>query len=322
MKKSKIVVTTMLGAGLVAGVTVPQVALGASRSAASTGATGCASVSSSSPYYHQFVQNPKFQVGSSSWIPQGMGLWKDFDGGRDAYVVSMYQKGTSTTRIVAYWAEGPKLKQAIGYASLKAGSADLAHGSGVAITPQWFLLGAGGVGGNGGDITPYSKSAVKKQILAKGSTLVKGAHKPSHVSPGASFMDYDAGASNLLWAGNNTSSPSVKGHMYGYKVNANGSVTRATGSVTVPPQTQGVVVTKNHFVFASSWGTKQSSIYVRNRATKKQAVLKAPCRAEGMTQRGDRLYLVYESGASYYGGHREGKVVHSASLAGLSKLVR
>lgn len=297
-------------------------ALGLTAAAPAEAHTTACNTSASSAYSHQFVQNAKFPVRHlSDWVPQGMGLWYDFSGGDDAFIVSMYKPGSSTTLIVAYWAEGPKLKQEIGWATLKAASSNLAHGSGVAVTPSWFLLGAGGVGGGGGDITPYSKSTVRTQILAKGSTLVAAAHKPTHVATGASFMDYDAGASNLLWAGNNTSSPNVKGHMYGYRVNSTGSVSRASAEVTVPAQTQGVVVTKNHFLFASSWGSANSHITVRNRTSKKQVSLAAPCRAEGMTQRGDRLYLVYESGAAYYGSHSAGKYVYSASIASLSKLV-
>lgn len=302
----------------VAGVfAIGAVGLGAAEPAAAQ--TKACTTTASSTYSHQFVKNDKFAVKHlSDWVPQGMGLWYDFSGGYDAFIVSMYKPGSSTTLVVAYWAEGPKLKQEIGWATLNAANA---HGSGVAVTPSWFLLGAGGVGGSGGDITPFSKSKVKEQILAKASTLVSAAAKATHVTTGASFMDYDAGGSNLLWAGNNTSSPNVKGHMYGYKVNSNGSVTKASAEVTVPAQTQGVLVTANHFVFASSWGSANSHITVRNRTTKKQVSMAAPCRAEGMTQRGDRLYLVYESGAAYYGSHVGGKYVYSASIASLSKLV-
>ena len=119
--------------------------------------------------------------------------------------------------------------------------------------------------------------------------------------------------------------------MYEYKIKSNGTLTTINRAWEVPTKTQGLLVTKGHFVYSTSYGRdKLSNLYVVKRGQPdldkaKLSCFRAPSMSEGLTEYGGRAYLVFESGSYKYRSDPKTKNVitrlHKASISSLTGLV-
>jgi hypothetical protein len=115
------------------------------------------------------------------------------------------------------------------------------------------------------------------------------------------------GPTSTLWVGN--FDKSARGHMESYKVERSGRLLPGAGGPwEVPTKTQGVVVTKDFFIFSTSLGrNNRSNLYVVRRGKGERDLdearlfcFRSPSMAEGISIYGDDLYVLHESGADIY----------------------
>ncbi|MET0693946.1 MAG: hypothetical protein ABWY56_08440, partial [Propionibacteriaceae bacterium] len=101
-------------------------------------------------------------------------------------------------------------------------------------------------------------------------------------------------------------------------------------SIATPGRVQGAAFSGNYVFFSQSYGrTNASRITVKNRKTGKSRYLTAPTQTEDITIADGWLYILYESGASFYRYGEDGKGrsknpitrLHYASVSGLKGLV-
>jgi hypothetical protein len=143
---------------------------------------------------------------------------------------------------------------------------------------------------------------------------------------GASFL---TSYGDSLWAGRFNDKGRDK--MYQYKISSSGKLTTINKAWEVPTKTQGLLVTKTHFVFSTSYGrNKRSNLYVVRRGQPdldkaKAKCFRAPSMSEGITEFGGRAYLVFESGSYLYRSDPKTLNViprlHKATISSLTKLV-
>jgi glutamine cyclotransferase len=121
--------------------------------------------------------------------------------------------------------------------------------------------------------------------------------------------------------------------MHCYEICADGSLKPRDGVWQVPCGTQGLAVTRDLFLYSSSYGrNNRSRIYVVRHGKRstdldraRLARFHASSLSEGMTVCGDDVYLVYASGARAYkkGRDRPRNIIgrlHKAPLSSLREL--
>lgn len=261
------------------------------------------------------VYNDRFSAsaavpGLGSYTPQGIGTWWNWDGKKDLLLVAMYRKGANS-QIVGI---DPATNKAVGVVAIAA-----THGGGITTSNGWAF-----VQGSTNGIRKYKLSTLKTALKASGTPYVKAVGKERKVY-GASFLTSYGG---YIWSGKFNDKGRDK--MYQYKISSNGTLTTVNKAWEIPTKTQGLLVTKTHFVFSTSYGRdKRSNLYVVRRGQPdldkaKLSCFRAPSMSEGITEYGGRAYLVFESGSHLYRGDKLTLNVipnlHKATIASLTKL--
>lgn len=315
-----------LAAVLAAGGTAVTVALkgadssqAATQSASVTAAISCSTAlggkdfydgPSASKMYNDRFTNSAAVPNLSTYTPQGIGTWWNWDGSKDLLLVTEYRTG-ARSRIVGI---DPATNKTVGVVAI-----DATHGGGITTSNGWAF-----VQGSTNGIRKYKLSTLKTAMKAAGTPYIKpvGAERKVY---GASFLTSYGG---YIWSGKFNDKGRDK--MYQYKINSNGSLTTINKAWEVPTKTQGLLVTGTHFIFSTSYGrTNRSNLYVVRRGQPdldkaKLKCFRAPSMSEGITEFGGRAYLVFESGSHLYAGDSKTlnviKSLHKATISSLTKL--
>jgi hypothetical protein len=334
---------TALGvAGLLAAATALTVTTGPSSAGAATTATtattaagsaagsaaalrtiSCSTATSSKDFYDGPSASARYDARFSNsasipnlgtHTPQGAGTWWNWDGSKDLILVASYQKGANSliTGI------DPATNKTVGVVAI-AGS----HAGGVTTSNGWAFV-QGGDSGSSGTIRKYRLSTLKAALKKAGTPYIKQVGTARKVYA-ASFLTSYGG---YLWSGKFNATG--RGKMYQYKINSNGSLTTINRAWEIPTKTQGLLVTANHFIYSTSYKrNKRSNLYVVRRGQPdldkaKLSCFRAPSMAEGITEYGGKVYLVFESGSYLYRSDPKTLNVitklHKASLSSLTSL--
>lgn len=231
-------------------------------------------------------------------VPQGLATWSNWpngESGDDLLLITSYDPDGKYSLIIGIDAKTGK----------KIGAAKIAysHAGGIAVFEKlgWAF------------VSDNDSHKVRKYPLNKLADAIQksdriAAEGPAQVVIGSSFLT-SHGPTSTLWAGIFEDSPEGgRPQMKSYKVDTSGQLTPASTIWEVPTKTQGLVVTKDFFVFSTSLGrNNRSNLYVVRRGKDETDLDKArlfcfrsPSMSEGIAVYGDDLYVLYESGARKY----------------------
>ncbi|HEY2833405.1 MAG TPA: hypothetical protein VGJ14_13345 [Sporichthyaceae bacterium] len=236
----------------------------------------------------------------SKYSPQGLATWWNWDG-----------KGHALILLGEYH---------LGHKSYLVGIDPITgkHVGTVKIAPSH--LGAMGVVGNwliAQDTAGHYKQAKVRQYplsrLRRLMTVAKNGKMPYMRADGrpqpiqsTGFMFVEPNGS--VWAGRHSILRPTR--MYRYTVNqANGRLQQVEGPWKVPPRTQGLLVTEDHFVFISSNSHYRGQMNIVRRTDPKQwkapvACLWTPSLPENMTLYRGHILTAFESGSGRFNNHR------------------
>ncbi|MEV6283105.1 hypothetical protein [Kribbella sp. NPDC051770] len=313
------------GTTTVVAVTGPESSQAATQSAAGTvSATRkitCNDTPGSNPFYDKpsaskiydgaFSNSASLKPYLDKYIPQGIGTWWNWSGSKNLLLVGMYHKGQNSI-IVGI---DPATNKAVGSVQIAE-----SHAGGITTAHGWAF-----VQGSTSGIRKYKLSTLAAAMKKGGVPYVKATGSERKVY-GASFL---TSYGDSLWAGKFNDKGRDK--MYEYKIKPDGTLVTTRGPWEIPMKTQGLLVTKTHYIYSTSLGRdKLSNLYVVRRGTAdldkaKLKCFRAPSMSEGLTEFGGRAYLVFESGSYAYRNDPKTKNViynlHKAPLSSLTKLV-
>lgn len=231
-------------------------------------------------------------------VPQGLATWSNWPNGgqgEDLLLITSYDSDKKYSLIIGIDAKTGK----------KVGAAKIAysHVGGIAVfeTLGWAF------------VSDDDSHKVRKYPLGKLADAIQKSDKLAAEGPaqeviGSSFLT-SHGPTNTLWAGIFEDSPAGgRPQMKAYKVDKSGQLTPENTIWEVPTKTQGLVVTKDFFIFSTSLGrNNRSNLYVLRRGKDETDLDKArlfcfrsPSMSEGIAVYGDDLYVLHESGAKLY----------------------
>ncbi|TCO26386.1 hypothetical protein EV652_107278 [Kribbella steppae] len=246
-----------------------------------------------------------------SYIPQGIGTWWNWSGSKNLLLVAMYHPGKNSI-IVGI---DPATNKVVGDVAIAP-----THAGGITTAYGWAF-----VQGSTNGIRKYKLSTLAAAMKKSGTPYVKAVGSERKVY-GASFL---TSYGDSLWAGKFNDKGRDK--MYEYKIKPNGTLVTVNRAWEIPTKTQGLLVTKGHFIFSTSYGRKNlSNLYVVKRGQPdldkaKLSCFRAPALSEGLTEFGGRAYLVFESGSYEFRSDPNTKNVitrlHKASISSLTGLV-
>lgn len=240
-----------------------------------------------------FTPVPGIPAGTQT--PQGVAAWQDWDGnGNDLLLVTAYQDGKDAHIIGV----DPKSGKHIGTVAI-AGS----HVGGIAVVKDkgwgWAFV----QGRDSGE-----KDTIRKYRLSELRATMKQDGVPYLEQEGTAFKVY--GASFLSSYGDYLYAGKFNGKdrdtMYRYKVGKDGSLEKEKKSYEVPKKTQGLLVTKDYFIYSTSLGNdNRSNIYIVDHGAtdidrSSTWCFRAPSMAEGIARYDGNAYLVFESGSTKY----------------------
>lgn len=288
---------------------------------------GCNDTMGSSPFYNgdsaSALYDGTFKAGHDvpaafldNYVPQGLGTWPNYGGkGSDLLIQAGYHDG-GPSAIIGIVPGGPTT--AISQLKRPNGAFVSAHVGGVAVVASWLFVAGETVGGRP-TVLRFPLSAVRS-ALASGSPLKAAAEIPLRAgTPGfaASFL---APEGRALWIG--TFNEDNRNRMYKFGVGPRGALKRVGGAGAwrqVPKKTQGLTVTKDHFIFSTSWTREaRSNVYVVRRGYKyldnaypqDLVCFAAPSMSEGITRSNGRAFLSFESGSYEYRGGARNVIDH------------
>jgi hypothetical protein len=288
------------------------------------------------PYYNSIFSPAKQKISPTvldKYVPQGLATWKNYYGkGHDLLVYTAYREPEGGGLAVIQGID-QRDGSLTNFAKIGKG-----HVGGVAISGKWAF-----VSGENNTVRRYSLSSLADVFAGRSKKPLKGANAGSVYA--ASFLAADG---NVLYAGRFSGAADPGGahrdKMYRYRISAAGKLSRigtAADYIQVPAKTQGLLILPKYFVYSSSEGrTNRSNIYVVKRGIKlldtadgagsadHLSCFRAPTMTEGLAISQDRIYLIYESGASKYANNEDGKgtpdrvikQLHSAKRADLPLL--
>ncbi|MGQ0465616.1 MAG: hypothetical protein ACT4QG_09885 [Sporichthyaceae bacterium] len=231
----------------------------------------------------------------NGWVPQGLAVWRDWDGkGNTLVLLGMYREGAKSY-IVGI---NPATGRHVGTVRVKA-----SHLGALGVSGKWLIA--------QDTIAPNQPPAVRRYTLKKLRTKMQRSAttstkpymaaygKPQRVN-GASYMFVEG---DSVWIGRYARSKHPK--MYRYTVSADGKIKQVDGPWRVPLRTQGVMVTEDHFVFTSSLGGKRGRMIVVRRDEPKRmkgpvACLWTPSLPQNMAVYQGRMLTAFESGATRF----------------------
>ncbi|MFE0026636.1 hypothetical protein [Amycolatopsis sp. NPDC059021] len=267
------------------------------------------------PFYNgpsaSYAYDKRFGLGPSvpgldTHTPQGIAAWNNWDGANDLLLVSSYQDGKDAHLIGI----DPKSGKHIGTVAIAE-----SHVGGIAVVRDWaFVQGAGST------IRKYKLSELKTAMKAGGVPYLKQDGEARKVYAASFISSYG----NDLYAGKFNDKGRDK--MYRYTVNADGSLTTQDGAYEVPMKTQGLMVTKDHFVYSTSYGNdNRSNLYVVNAGARdldkgSPRCFRSPSMSEGIAAYGGYAYVVYESGSAKYMKEHPRNVIQNLHKGKISTL--
>lgn len=272
--------------------------------------------SASYKYDERFTQAPEIPKAElDGHTPQGAATWSNWDGkGNDLLLVAAYGANGADAHLIGIDPSGKHV-----------GTVAIAesHVGGITVSNGWAF-----VQGRNTDkwetIRKYRLSDLKTAMSGEGTPHLKQVGTARNVY-GADFMSSHDG---YLWAGRFSGE---RNKMYSYKINDDGSLTTQDQAYEVPAKTQGLLVTKGHFVYATSHGRDmRSNVYVVGRGEPvldkaKLHCFRAPSMTEGITEQNGNAYLVFESGSHVYRDDPKTLNVipgmHKAKVSDLTSLV-
>ncbi|RKT84419.1 hypothetical protein SAMN05421805_103350 [Saccharopolyspora antimicrobica] len=246
--------------------------------------------SASHVYDKAFGKGPAVpELGSST--PQGLATWTGWDGaGKDLLLVTSYGKSGKDALIIGI---DPKTGAHVGTVAIAE-----SHVGGIAVSKGWAFV-QGRPSGSTPTIRKYKLTELRDAMKKSGTPYLKQTGEAQKVTA-ASFLTADGGT---LYAGK--FSETGRGTMQSYQVGDDGSLTEQK-TYEVPMKTQGLMVTKDHFVYSTSYGrTNRSNLYVVDKGATDIDIpstecYRAPSMTEGIAQYGDQAFLLFESGSYQY----------------------
>jgi hypothetical protein len=231
----------------------------------------------------------------AQWTPQGLTTWHNWDGkGHNLLLMGMYRRGAQSYLVGI----NPRTGAHVGTVRTKA-----SHFGSLGVVGHWVIGQNSSSKHHHNYVRRYLTSALRDAMLsskAHGSKpYLKPTGKPQHVHS-VGFM---AVTGHSVWLGKHSRVHPTT--MYRYKVDADGRLAESGGPWRVPPRTQGLLVTKKKFIFASSHGGGPGKLTVVNRSAPNRPVARVttPAMPENMTIDGGKVYAAYESGAGQYAKH-------------------
>ncbi len=273
---------------------------------------------SASKEYDELFAKSAPVPGLATHTPQGIAAWPDWDGkGGTLLVIGSYARGAESH----LYGVDPETGRLYGPVALKE-----SHLGGIAVSGPWLITqGRSKIGRE--PVRRYRLADLRERLTAEPARDVPflAAAGESQEIYGADFMTSHDGR---VWAGRYNNA--ARDLMYEYKVDADG-VLRAVGAGwEIPPNTQGVLVTDNRFVFSRSHlATRASAFLVTERGHRKlddakRTCLRGPSMSENLAQIGPWVYLLSEGGSAQYAARALNPVadLHRAQVAELSNLDR
>jgi hypothetical protein len=264
------------------------------------------------------VYDTRFSAGPAvpglrDYVPQGIATWHGWAAaGRDLLVVSSYRDGGGRARLFGIDAGTGRHVGTVAIAPT--------HAGGIAITKGWAFV-QGKDSGRKHYVRKYKLTQLRRAMKAKGIPYLKQIGKARRVYGSAFLASYG----DNLYAGR--FNDKGRGRMYRYKVTGTGALKTQKGAYEVPTKTQGLLVTKNRFIYSTSLGNdNRSNIYVvaggaRDIDVASTKCFRAPSMAEGITENGGIAYLVYESGSWKYIQKAPRNIIPNLHKAKVSNIV-
>jgi hypothetical protein len=217
----------------------------------------------------------------------------------------------------------PKSAKHIGTAQVDTGREGDNHAGGIAVFEKLGIAFMTGQKTTNGQATVIHLSLKKLKQAIKDNGVVQTETETAVTS--ASFLTSHEPTSTL-WVGNHSEDGTSS--MEAYKVGKDGTLKAISERWEVPMKAQGLVVTKDLFVFSTSLDNdNRSNIYVIRRgkgehdlSTANFVCFRAPSMSEGMTVYGAKVFLIFESAADYYAKKKPRNVIPYAHQAPLAKL--
>lgn len=230
------------------------------------------------------------------WIPQGLAYNKD----ADQLLVSYYSGHSDTDSLLSVIDENSG--EEVG--NVRLGGVPLPVPFSDIDTPPNH---SGGVAVDGDNVwvtsTEGKNSYVYQYSMAEIQAAENGEEVPAVRKIPVGASSYATFADGKLWVG--SFKEKGPGLLYGYDVNADGEIAdEPSTTVSAPPQTQGVVVRDDEFVFSQSYGRNNlSSLITQSRDDPlglNRESTPLPNMAEGIAEVDGDILTLYESGAEEY----------------------
>ncbi|HEY3605312.1 MAG TPA: hypothetical protein VGL04_11630 [Sporichthyaceae bacterium] len=291
--------TALLAALTGSAVLVPAVSAAAAQSSA-----GPRCDVSNAPHKPAGTYNKVFHSGPgvphlAQWTPQGLSTWHNWDGrGHNLLLMGMYRTGAQSYLVGI----NPKTGATVGTVRTKA-----THFGSLGVVGQW-VIGQDSTHGSDPSVRRYPTSSLRAAMLNSKTHGSKPYLGPTGSPQRVHSVGFMAVTGKSVWLGRHSKANPTK--MYRYRVDHNGTLHKEGGPWRVPPRTQGVLVTRDKFVFASSRGGGPGKLTVVDRSNPDtpQACVTTPSMPENMTIDGGKVYASYESGAGQYAKHASSTV--------------
>ncbi len=256
----------------------------------------------------------------TDFVPQGLGVWENWRGGtstEDLFLVGMHHENENANRSLLY---GMTLGGTVrGYARLPVGS----HAGGVKVNGNWVY-----VQHDNDTILRYPLSRIR-QAFTDSTKRNLDWGTPTNTVTDVSFFDIDGG---YLYGGYHN--PSARGHMYRYKILADGNLVQdmAWGPIQIPTKAQGLLVLSNTWVFSTSlYRNYRGNVYVVRRGysrgqeftSVKYRCFQSVAMIQELVGFNGKTYLLNESGADTFASGRIHNIrnLHVANTESLRSLV-
>jgi hypothetical protein len=292
----------------------------AATAVSATRAISCDTRKGSNPFYDGPSASKKYDSRFSNsaalprlnrYTPQGIGTWWNWDGKKDLLLVAAYRTG-SNSQVIGI---DPATNKVVGDVSIAP-----THAGGITTAYGWAF-----VQGSTHGIRKYKLSKLAAAMKKPGTPYVKATGSERKVYWASFLTSYG----DSLFAGR--FNPKGRGKMYRYKIKSTGTLTMMKGAWEIPTKTQGLLVTKRHFIYSTSAGNENlSNLYVVRRGQRdldkaKLTCFRAPSMSEGITDFGGYAYLAFESGSYKYRHKKDTKNVisnlHRAKISSLTGMV-
>ncbi len=251
------------------------------------------------------------------WVPQGLTVWRDWDGkGNTLVLIGMYRPGAKSYIVGV----NPRTGRHVGTIRVKA-----SHLGAIGVSGKWLFAQDAMEVGQQPAIRKYPLSRVRTKMARSAATSTKPfmtAQGKTQRVDGASYMFVEG---ESLWIGRYARSVNPK--MYRYALDKDGTIRQEDGPWRVPRRTQGVMVTQDHFVFTSSLGGKRGRMIVVRRAEPKKmgdpvACLWTPSLPQNMTVYRGRMLTAFESGATRFDNSRTRNKISHLHVGAIETLMR